>query len=61
TVDDGIELLTGVKAGDAGADGRFPEGTVNGLVSQTLRRFAESFREFAAGGSAAGPRKTRRP
>lgn len=57
TVDDGIELLTGTKAGEADADGHFPEGTVNALVAQTLRRFAESFREFAAGGSAARGKK----
>jgi predicted ATP-dependent protease len=59
TVDDGIEVLTGTKAGEADADGRFPEGTVNGLTERTLRRFAESFRDFAAGGSAAGGKKAR--
>lgn len=59
TVDDGIELLTGTKAGEAGADGRFPEGTANGRVAQTLLRFAKSFREFAAGGGHAGKKKPR--
>jgi len=59
SVDDGIELLTGTKAGEAGADGRFPEDSVNGLTASSLRRFAESFREFAAGGGAAGGKKSR--
>lgn len=35
-VDDGIELLTGLKAGKADKRGRFPKGTVNYLVQQSL-------------------------
>ncbi len=52
TIDDGIELLTGTPAGVPGADGRFPEGTVNGRVDRALQQFAERLREFGAGGSA---------
>jgi lon-related putative ATP-dependent protease len=52
TVDDGIELLTGAKAGARDAGGRFPEGTVGALVEQTLRRFAERLRELSPAGGA---------
>lgn len=48
TVDEGIEILTGVKAGERRQDGTFEEGTVNYLVDQELRRLAQSWKEFAA-------------
>jgi predicted ATP-dependent protease len=40
-VEDGIEILTGVKAGERGADGKFPVGTINRLIEDKLRGFAE--------------------
>ena len=46
TIDEGIELLTGVPAGSADAEGIFPAESVNGRVSQTLHQFARSMREF---------------
>jgi lon-related putative ATP-dependent protease len=49
TVDEGIEILTGVKAGERGAEGRFAAGTVNRLVEDKLKAFAESSRGFAKG------------
>ena len=45
-VDEGIEILTGVKAGERGPEGRFPAGTVNRLVEDKLRSFAERGRSF---------------
>ncbi len=48
TIDEGIEILTGVEAGERREDGTFEEGTVNYLVDQELRRLAESWRSFAA-------------
>jgi lon-related putative ATP-dependent protease len=39
TVDDGIELLTGLTAGRRGPDGRFPEGTVHARVEERLERW----------------------
>jgi lon-related putative ATP-dependent protease len=47
TIDEGIEILTGVQAGERRADGRFPAGTVNGLVEDALMSFAERGRSFA--------------
>jgi len=47
TIDEGIELLTGVPAGARGPDGRFPEGSVNGRVEARLLSFAEAARRSA--------------
>jgi lon-related putative ATP-dependent protease len=44
TIDEGIEILTGVKAGERGADASFPAGTINRLVEDKLRTFAERSR-----------------
>jgi lon-related putative ATP-dependent protease len=41
TVDEGIELLTGVTAGERGAEGKFPEGSVNAKVEARLLELAE--------------------
>ncbi len=40
TIDEGIEVLTGVEAGELNDDGEYPEGTVNALVEQRLREMA---------------------
>lgn len=48
TIDEGIELLTGIPAGMADADGYFSADTVNGRVGQTLREFTQSMREHSA-------------
>ncbi|MEM9168989.1 MAG: AAA family ATPase [Pseudomonadota bacterium] len=47
SIDEGIEILTGVEAGARGADGRFPDGTVNAAVEAKLLAFAEARRRFA--------------
>jgi len=46
TIDEGIEVLTGVPAGERGADGLFPPGTVNRLVEDRLIGFALARRNF---------------
>jgi lon-related putative ATP-dependent protease len=46
TIDDGIAILTGTPAGERGADGEFPESTVNARVNQKLRELAEGMKEF---------------
>ncbi|MSQ41068.1 MAG: ATP-dependent protease [Dehalococcoidia bacterium] len=47
-VKQGIEVLTGVPAGERGPDGAFPQGTVNDLVDQRLRQMAEALQHFGA-------------
>jgi len=46
TVDEGIQILTGVQAGERGPDNMFPEGTVNYLVDKRLREMAEGMKQF---------------
>ncbi len=46
TIAEGIEILTGVPAGPRGADGSYPEGTVNARVEARMRAFAETRRRF---------------
>ena len=53
TIDEGIELLTGVPAGDRGEDGTYPEGTVHRLVEDRLRQFAETAQSFSVSHDAA--------
>ena len=45
-IDEGIEILTGVKAGERGEDGKFEAGTINYLVEEKLCRFAERAKAF---------------
>jgi lon-related putative ATP-dependent protease len=54
TIDEGIEILTGVKAGERGPEGRFAAGTINRLVEDKVRSFAERVRGFAKGDGSAG-------
>ena len=46
TIDQGIEVLTGEKAGTRQTDGMFQEGTINELVDKQLRVMADKLREF---------------
>ena len=41
TIDEGIEILTGVPAGIKDKNGKFPYGTVNHLVQEKLKKYAE--------------------
>ena len=45
TIDDGIEILTGIRAGTIEE-----EGTVNGMVNKVLKGFSERMKSFADGG-----------
>ena len=49
-VDEGIELLTGLPAGEPDGEGRYPEGTVNAKVLARLEAFAERRRRFGMSG-----------
>ena len=46
TVDEGIEILTGVPAGELQEDGTYPENTVNYLADKRLRELAEGLKGF---------------
>jgi len=48
TIDEGIEVLTGIPAGEKTDQNAFPEGTVNYRVEQRLKEFAEALRKFGA-------------
>lgn len=48
TIDQGIEVLTGVKAGEIRKDGHYPEDSINGRVAARLAVFAKA-RKTAAG------------
>lgn len=41
TIDQGIEVLTGVVAGEPNEEGNYPEGTVNHLVKGRMQQFAD--------------------
>jgi lon-related putative ATP-dependent protease len=41
TIDEGIELLTGIPAGERDVTGRYPEGTINARVEARLDRLSE--------------------
>lgn len=46
TIDEGIEFLTGTKAGETRADGTFEEGTVNYMVNKQLTEMAVKLKEY---------------
>jgi len=50
TIDQGIEILTGVDSGEKLNDGKFKEGTVNDLVDKKLRDLGMKIKEFEGGG-----------
>ena len=51
TIDEGIEILTGVPAGKRDEAGKYPEGSVNERVEQKLRQFTEQQKKIAASGA----------
>ncbi len=48
TIDEGIEILTGIAAGEKGKDGTYPEGTINWLVDRRLEEMARRLKGFYA-------------
>ena len=51
TIDQGIEILTGLPAGERDENGLFPDGSINERAEVKLMVFAEQARSFAAGGA----------
>jgi len=54
TIDQGIEILTGVAAGEIDASGDFPDGTINRLVEDRLVALADARRRFGVPGEGPG-------
>ena len=46
TLDEGIEILTGVEVGQKHEDGSYPEGTVDYLVYEKLKKYANLAANF---------------
>jgi len=57
TIEEGLALMTGRDAGARGDDGAYPEGSVNRLVEDRLRAFAQIRRTFVSEAPAAEQRK----
>jgi len=54
TVDEGLVLLSGREAGERGPDGRFPEGSFNAAVEESLAANVKRLKELRAGSPAPG-------
>nr|BAL57389.1 ATP-dependent protease [uncultured Acetothermia bacterium]BAL58905.1 ATP-dependent protease [Candidatus Acetothermum autotrophicum] len=48
TVEEGLEILTGLKAGERGPDGTFPEGTIYARVEARLREIQKNLNQTEA-------------
>ena len=59
TIDEAMELLTGVEAGTRRKDGTFPPESINGRVMARLREFGERLRESGEGRREAEPARRR--
>jgi hypothetical protein len=47
--DEGIEVLTGVAAGERNSAGHYPEGSINDRVQKKLLQYSEQQKQFSAG------------
>ena len=54
SIDQGLEILTGVPAGEPDADGIYPEGTINRLAADRLADFADKARKMGGAGNGKG-------
>jgi len=55
TVDDGIELLTGIPAGQRDKQGVFPAGSINRRVEDTLAQYSEAMQTYSGKGGKSQP------
>lgn len=49
SIDEGIEILTGMPLGEKDGDGKYPEGTINYLVDRELTAMSEKIRKAGDG------------
>ena len=54
TIDEGIEVLTGVPAGQRDSEGLYPSSSVNGYVEKQLKEYSEKLKHTVAPGSRKG-------
>ena len=59
-IDEGLELLTGLPAGERGVGGAFPPRSLNGLIEARLEQLAERLRPQTGGESGNRARQARR-
>lgn len=45
-IDEGLEILTGLDAGERGKDGSFPKGSINAVAEAKLHAFAKKYKAF---------------
>jgi lon-related putative ATP-dependent protease len=60
TINEGIEILTGVEGGESLDGGKFKEGTVNDLVDKKLRELGMKIKEFEGGGGEEGAKEEKK-
>jgi len=48
TIDEGIEVLTGVPAGERECGGPYPASSINGLVEKQLKEYSEKLKHAGA-------------
>jgi ATP-dependent Lon protease len=60
SIDQGIEILTGVEGGERLDGGKFKDGTVNGLVDKKLRELGVKIKEFEGGGGEEGAKEEKK-
>ena len=58
TIDEGVEILTGKKAGVRTATGRYTKGSINDLVDEKLKSLALGLKEFGNDKEKKGAKKT---
>ncbi len=49
TIDEGVEVLTGIPAGKRDAEGRYPEDSINGLVEKKLALYSDQLKRLNSG------------
>jgi len=60
SINQGIEILTGVEGGESLEGGKFKEGTVNDLVDKKLRELGMKLKEFEGGGGEEGAKEEKK-
>lgn len=55
SINEGIEVLTGVAAGARNAEGHYPEDSINGRVEKMLRQYSEQLQQMNGSGAQRDP------